>query len=102
MSEKKKNRPTYSQEFKDQAVRKCLEIGIAKAAKELDVAPSTLKIWRERAETPSKDPSDKPSYDELEKENRRLKKELGYVNEINTILKKSTAIFSSSQMGGLR
>ena len=44
----------------------------------------------------------KPSYQELEAEIRRLKKELGYVAEINKVLKKSTAIFSSSEMGGLR
>ncbi len=40
----------------------------------------------------------KKSYRELEKENKRLKKELGWMEEINTVLKKSTAIFSSDQI----
>ena len=47
-------------------------------------------------------PENKPTYEELEKEVRQLKKELGYVEEINRVLKKSTAIFSNKEMGGLR
>lgn len=102
MSEKKRIRPTYSQEFKAQAVAKCLEIGISKTVEELGVSAATLRIWKERADSGSQTQAGKPSYHDLEKENHRLKKELGYVNEINEILKKSTAIFSSSQMGGSR
>ena len=42
------------------------------------------------------------AYSDLEKEVRRLKKENGYLKEINKVLKKSTAIFSAEHMGGLK
>lgn len=101
MTEKKKKRPSYSSEFKTEAIGKCLKIGVSTTSKELGVAPSTLNKWLLNAKgEPSAD--GKPSYQDLERENLRLKKELGYVNEINKILKKSTAIFSSGEMGGLR
>lgn len=102
MSERKRTRPTYSREFKAQAIAKCLEIGIAKASQELGVSQAALRIWRDKSEQGNQYQPGKPSYEDLEKENRRLKRELGYVNEVNEILKKSTAIFSSSQMGGSR
>ncbi len=98
MTKKNKKRPTYSQEFKAQALVKCEEIGITKTSKELGVAPATLNAWKRKATEKDKKPDGKPSYQDLEKENQRLRKELGYVNEINDILKKSTAIFSSKEM----
>lgn len=101
MSEKKKTRQLYSSEFKAEAIRKCRESNASQVSKELGVAVATLRNWLARAESGPTE-SGKPSYEDLERENRRLKKELGYVNEINEILKKSTAIFSNSQMGGLR
>lgn len=97
MNKKKHSRPKYSKEFKEQAIAKCLEIGINKTSKELGVTYVTLKKWVEKAEQNPTDKS-KPSYEDLEKEVRRLKKEIGYINEINTILKKSTAIFSAKEM----
>lgn len=102
MTEKNRKRPTYSPEFKQGALGKCREIGLNKTSQELGVAKATLKSWiaQEGLDNP-KQPG-KPSYQELEAENRRLKKELGYVSEINKVLKKSTAIFSSSEMGGMR
>jgi len=42
------------------------------------------------------------SYDQLEREVGRLQKENGYLKEINKVLKKSTAIFSSDHLGGLK
>ena len=100
MLEKKRTRPTYSAEFKAQAVAKCLEIGVAKTSEELGVCGATLRVWKSKESRSDLKPPGKPSYGDLEKENQRLKKELGYVNEINDILKKSTAIFSSKVLGG--
>lgn len=101
MTEKKKTRPSYSPEFKTQAVAKCLELGVNRTSKELGVSSITLRNWVQKSKA---NPATvgKPSYEDLERENRRLKKELSYVGEINEILKKSTAIFSSKEMGGLR
>ena len=101
MIEKKRGRPAYSSEFKEQAVAKCLEIGVKRTSEDLGVSTASLKLWVRKAKQGPK-PDGKPSYADLEKENRRLKKELGYVSEINSILKKSTAIFSSREMGGFK
>ena len=102
MTEKKRKRPTYSAEFKAEALAKYAEIGASRTSKELGVSIATLNNWKLKAGHGSHGPDGKVSYEELEKENRRLKKELGYINEINKVLKKSTAIFSSNEMGGLR
>lgn len=101
MSKEKKSKPSFSPEFKEAAVAKCRELGINQTSIELGVSPSALRNWCSKANTEVA-AKDKPSYQDLEKENLRLKKELGYVSEINKILKKSTAIFSSNEMGGLR
>ena len=101
MSENKKTRPSYSTEFKAQAVAKCLEIGVNLTSEELGVSTASLKNWVLKSKQ-SPRPDGKPSYEDLEREVRRLRKEIGYVSEINKILKKSTAIFSSEEMGGLR
>ena len=101
MSGKKKVRPSYSPEFKAEAVRKCLESSVNQASNELGVSIGALRSWISKAQAGPGDKG-KPSYTDLERENRRLKKEFGYVSEINSILKKSTAILSSDQMDGLR
>lgn len=63
MTVKKKSRPFYSEEFKAQAVVKSQEIGIS-ATRRLD------------------------TYEELKRENRKLKQEMGYIYDINKILNK--------------
>tara|TARA_B100001248_G_C27395404_1_gene465204 strand:+ start:1871 stop:2170 length:300 start_codon:yes stop_codon:yes gene_type:complete len=89
----------YSEEFKREAVARCEAVGPAKTCEELGIASSLLYSWKKKYgdDTLVKDPK-KPSYADLEKENRRLKKELGYLDEINKVLKKSTAIFSSDHI----
>ena len=94
---KKKN---YTEEFKREAVARSNAIGVTKTCQELGLVSSLLYSWKKKYDNegiPSKE-SKKPSYDELEKEVRRLKKELGYMEEINKVLKKSTAIFSSDHI----
>ena len=103
MVEKKKRvYRRHSPEFKAAAVLKVAQIGLKQTSKELGIASSTLSTWCKKASIDASNSSDKPSYEDLEKENRRLKKEIGYIEDINEVLKKSTAIFSSNQMGGLR
>lgn len=99
MDDKKKPNKTYSDEFKEEAVALSYKEGLSEAARKLGISTSTLGTWRKNQRA---DRSKKPTYDELEKEVRRLKKELGYIEEINKVLKKSTAIFSSSLMGGFK
>ena len=101
MTEKKRTRPSYSPEFKEEAVSRGKKEGISKASKELGISPITLRSWTAKSLGNPSD-SKKPSYQELEKELLRLKKELGYVSDINRILKKSTAILLSDQMGDIK
>ncbi len=102
MSDKTRKRPIYSPEFKAEAVAKCLNIGVIMTSKELGVASVTLRDWMLKAGGNPAATGVKPSYEELEREVQKLRREVGYVSEINRILKKSTAIFSASEMGGLR
>lgn len=104
MEEKKRRtRRSFSEEFKGEAVELAEKIGLLKAAKELDINESVIRSWRRKLKEPvSRPTSEKKSYAELEKENRRLAKENGYLKEINKVLKKSTAIFSSDHLGGLK
>ena len=101
MEETKKPRKNYSIEFKQEAVARSKTIGSSKTCKELGISSSTLHKWKnEQNIKPAK--LGKPSYEDLEKEVKRLKKENGYIKDINHILKKSTAIFSSNHIGGLK
>lgn len=96
----RRERRSFSDEFKTEAVELIEKIGISRAGKELDVDTTTLRAWRKKSQTTSN--PEKKSYADLEREVRRLSKENGYLIEINKVLKKSTAIFSSDQMGNLK
>ena len=103
--ETKSRRPKrkFTEEFKLEAVELAKKIGNVQAGKELDLNESLIRTWKKKFENSSIDiKTDKKSYADLERENRRLSKENGYLKEINKVLKKSTAIFSSDQMGGLK
>lgn len=101
MERERKQRKRYSLEFKQEAVVRCRAMGVTQTSQELGVCQATLNRWKkEAAESGRKGAENKPTYEELEKENRRLKKENGWLEEINRILKKSTAIFSSTHLGG--
>ena len=102
--EKRKKR-SFTEEFKIEAVRRSEVVGVSKTSTELDVCQSALRRWKKQySDNPEQSSAidNKPTYKDLEKENKKLKRELGYMQEINRILKKSTAIFSSDQMGGLK
>lgn len=104
---KKKRRPTrkYSEEFKREAVARCSLVGPKQTCDELDIANSVLARWRHQypdSHQNQQAKKEKPSYEELERENKRLKKELGYMEDINEVLKKSTAIFSKSHLKGFK
>jgi len=100
VSEKLRKRAVYSPEFKAEAVAKCLNIGVNETSRELGVTPVTLRHWMVKSQNAPL--GSKPTYEELEREVQKLRREVGYVNEINRILKKSTAIFSASEMGGFK
>lgn len=93
----------FSKEFKIEATKLSAEIGLVKAAEQLGVGVSTLSRWKSEFKTGDLNANaEKKTYQELETEIRQLKKENGYIKQINDILKKSTAIFSNEQIGDLK
>lgn len=91
---------SYSQEFKLEAVALAEKISIETAAEKLDVASSTLRKWAKEIKLTGNIKKGEPTYAELKKQVNQLKKEKMYLEEINKVLKKSTAIFSSDQIKG--
>lgn len=102
MSEKERraNRK-FTEEFKLEAIALGKKLGNAQAARDLGIHESQIRQWKKKLEA-SPDSSNKKSYAELEKENKKLSKEIGYLKEINEVLKKSTAIFSKDHLKGSR
>lgn len=99
-----KNRKIYTKEFKLEALKLAESIGKAKASLELGVSRKSLENWSKGIGLGSFESklnsSNSLSITELEKENRKLKKENMNLKIINDVLKKSTAIFSKDQIGG--
>lgn len=97
-SKSKRAKRTFSEEFKEEAIALGQKIGNSQAARELGLNESQIRQWKKKLE--GSDSANKKSYAELEKEVNRLSKELGYMKEINDVLKKSTAIFSKDHLKG--
>lgn len=103
-SEKKIKRK-YTEEFKREAVELSKKIGKVAAGKELGIHESQIRLWKKKLEgsiDSLKASPSKKSYSDLEKEVQKLTKEIGYLKEINKVLKKSTAILSADLMGDLK
>ena len=99
-SKPKSKRRIYSEEFKLEAVRLSQEKNVKEAAQELGIAQPTLSKWRKAILDPKAKPNAKSlSYEELLARNKKLEKEMGYLKDINDVLKKSTAIFSKDHWG---
>jgi transposase len=88
-------RRQFSEEFRAQAVRLVLEEGktVGAVARELDLTPSALRQWVERARADRT--GGKTGLTTAEREElARLRKELRFVQEERDILKKATAFFA--------
>jgi transposase len=83
----------YDEEFKAHAVKMVVEKGrsVSTVAKELGVSPPAIRRWV-KLSTQGEDSTAK-RLAELERENRKLKKELSDTKETVEVLKKSVAIF---------
>lgn len=107
MEKSKKSRTYYSPEFKADALSHLENVGLARACEDLGVSSSNLTRWKRearKAADPRSQPNSKdaPSYSDLEKEVRKLRREVGYLEQINSVLKKSTAIFSKGHLDGFK
>lgn len=92
----KQKRPTYSDEFKRDAVRLVVEEGYSfKAACEaIGVCDATLRAWHRKLAPPPEPCGDDATVDELKAENARLRKQLRRTELEREILKKATAYFA--------
>ena len=83
----------YDEEFKAHAVKMVVEKGrsVSTVAKELGVSSPAIRRWV-KLSTQGEDSTAK-RLAELERENRKLKKELSDTKETVEVLKKSVAIF---------
>ena len=94
-SKKKRSRRRFSEEFKREAVALYQSSGVSvpQLSVELGVSQSLLYRWaRELNEVQPQ--AGRPTYEELEKEVRRLRRELDF-------LKKASSYFASQQSFGI-
>lgn len=97
--------PNYPSEFKEEAVKLALSSDkpTSQIAVELGIKPNTLYNWKDKA-MKSKIPAPKAkkntsqSYSELEREVKRLQKELKRTEMERDILKKAAAYFASLEL----
>lgn len=97
--QEKRIKRKFTEEFKLEAIALGKKVGNTQAARDLGIHESQIRQWKKRLEN-IPESSNKKSYAELEKEIRKLSKEIGYLKEINEVLKKSTAIFSKDHLRG--
>lgn len=83
-------RKYYTEQFKEEAVKLAQSVGLTQASNDLGISLSNLRRW-EKNSAPS---SSSSIVSEKDKEILRLKKELKYMYEINSVLKKSLGIFA--------
>jgi transposase len=97
----KRTNRKFTNEFKKEATLLASRVGNAQAARDLGVNESQIRQWKMKLNSNNQFNS-KKSYEELERENKKLNKELFYMKEINKVLKKSTAIFSQDHMKDIK
>jgi transposase len=91
-----RKRPTYSDEFKRDAVRLIVEEGYSfrAACEAVGVCDATLRAWHRKLAPPLEPCGDDATVDELKAENARLRKQLRRTELEREILKKATAYFA--------
>jgi transposase len=90
----KVTRKRHSQQYKNEALALAERVGIAAAAKQLNLYESQLYAWRSKARL-DRDRSDVEQ--QLAVENVRLKRQLAEQAEELAILKKAAAYFAKNQ-----
>jgi len=92
----KRKRPTYSDEFKRDAVRLVVEEGYSfkAACQAVGVCDATLRDWHRRLAPPPEPCGEDATVDEMKAEIARLRKQLKRTELEREILKKATAYFA--------
>lgn len=87
----KQSRQRYSEEFKEQALRRVEQEGVATVAKDLKLAPSQLYAWRAKAQRHGQTSEE---HRLQQAENARLKRDVARLEEEIAFLKKAAAYFA--------
>lgn len=92
----KPKRPTYSDDFKQDAVRLVVEEGYSfqAACEAVGVCQQSLRAWHAKLAPQPEPCGAEATLDELQAENARLRKELKRAELEREILKKATAYFA--------
>jgi len=100
---KKRARPSFSPDFKLEAVRLVVEgrRPLSQVARELDLRPEQLRGWKQQLQARG-DVARPVSTLSLEEENRRLKRELEVARMERDFAKKAAAFFAKDLRGGSR
>jgi len=96
MSKEVKNRRQYSDEFKDEAVRKALAPGavVQRVARELGVSGGLLNQWILKSRASEGGEDLKTELERLREELKAMKKKAELAEMERDILKKATAFFA--------
>jgi transposase len=97
-TKQRRQRRSFSEEFKEQAVRLVLEEGkpVARVARELDLTESSLSVWVKQARADRS--KGKTGLTTAEREElAKLKKEVRELKLERDILKKAAAFFAKHQ-----
>ena len=90
----KTTRKRYSDEFKEQALKRAEQDGVALVAQDLGIAETQIYAWRRKRQIEG-------TVTEAERlkeaEVARLKRDLARLEEENTFLKKASAYFAARQ-----
>jgi len=94
------SRRRFSEEFKQDAVRLVIDqqYSFKAAAKAVGVSEKSLRDWHKRLAPVPKPCGEDATVDELQEENKRLRKQLKRAELEREILKKATAYFAKESL----
>lgn len=90
-SAEKKARKRYSAEFKEQALKRAEQEGVAVAARDLGLAESQIYVWRQKRRLEGLTTEEQKLQ---QAELARLKRDMARLEEENAFRKKATAYFA--------
>lgn len=96
----KRTRRSYSDEFKQDAVRLVVDEGYTfqAACRAVGVCEATLRTWHAKLAPPPEPCGDEATLAELKAENARLRRQLKRTELEREILKKATAYFAKESL----
>ena len=91
------HRKNYTVQFKEEAVKHAIKVGLSAASTDLGVDTSSLGRWKREFVSGRLQGKQSSILSDTEKELQKAKKENRHLREINEVLKKSLGIFVSDK-----